>query len=369
MKQAKKPCRLTAMVLAVSCVVSVMAFGTGNQSVSAASQTDLIKNGSVVYVKNVRSGRYLDVAGATAKNGANVLQYSFHGKKNQQWKLVSTGDGTYKIASMLGTGKYVLDIASGSTGNGANLIIWNDTAKDNQRFSLQSATSNSTKILTKKTGYKKSIAVKNASKSNKANVLQWTYNASGNDQWVLEAVKAAPPASSAPVKPPTSSAPVSPPASSAPVNPPASSAPVVPPTSTDPIKPPSQIPPGSMSDLEKEVIYWVNIERAKEGLNALQGSDSLASVARLKSIDITVNNYFDHQSPTYGSPFDMMRQFGISYRAAGENLAQGYPTPKEVVAAWMDSPGHRRNIMYPTFTTIGVGYDATKHTWTQMFIG
>ena len=80
------------------------------------------------------------------------------------------------------------------------------------------------------------------------------------------------------------------------------------------------------------------------------------------------NNYFSHASPTYGSPFDMMRDQGVSYRSAGENIAKGQRTPQEVVQAWMNSEGHRRNILSSDYTHIGVGYDPNGHHWTQMFI-
>ena len=80
------------------------------------------------------------------------------------------------------------------------------------------------------------------------------------------------------------------------------------------------------------------------------------------------NNYFSHASPTYGSPFDMMRDQGVSYKSAGENIAKGQRTPQEVVQAWMNSEGHRRNILSNDYTHIGVGYDPNGHHWTQMFI-
>ena len=81
------------------------------------------------------------------------------------------------------------------------------------------------------------------------------------------------------------------------------------------------------------------------------------------------NQYFSHTSPTYGSPFDMMKRFGIAYRTAGENIAMGYQTPEAVVDGWMNSDGHRANILNASFTQIGVGYVADGHYWTQMFIG
>jgi len=89
-------------------------------------------------------------------------------------------------------------------------------------------------------------------------------------------------------------------------------------------------------------------------------------------MDMRDKNYFSHQSPTYGSPFSMMKNFGISYRTAGENIAAGQQTPQEVVTAWMNSPGHRANILNKSFTHIGVGYakgGSYGHYWTQMFIG
>ena len=78
--------------------------------------------------------------------------------------------------------------------------------------------------------------------------------------------------------------------------------------------------------------------------------------------------YFSHTSPTYGSPFDMMRSFGVSYRSAGENIAMGYSTPEAVVAAWMNSEGHRANILSANYTTLGVGYVEDGGYWTQWFI-
>lgn len=83
---------------------------------------------------------------------------------------------------------------------------------------------------------------------------------------------------------------------------------------------------------------------------------------------MAVNNYFSHTSPTYGSPFDMMKKFGISYTAAGENIAKGQRTPQEVVTAWMNSEGHRANILNKNYTHIGVGFEENGYIWTQQFI-
>ncbi|CAM5221248.1 putative YkwD family protein OS=Ureibacillus acetophenoni OX=614649 GN=SAMN05877842_11787 PE=4 SV=1 [Ureibacillus acetophenoni] len=125
----------------------------------------------------------------------------------------------------------------------------------------------------------------------------------------------------------------------------------------------------SISDFEKQVVDLTNAERAKAGLKPLEIHTQLMNVAQAKSDDMAKNNYFSHNSPTYGSPFDQMKSAGISYRAAGENIAKGQTTPAQVVQAWMDSPGHRANILNANFTHIGVGYVANGNIWTQQFIG
>jgi uncharacterized YkwD family protein/spore coat assembly protein SafA len=121
--------------------------------------------------------------------------------------------------------------------------------------------------------------------------------------------------------------------------------------------------------VEQQVLNIVNQERAKQGLKPLTMDWELQRVARTKSQDMKAKGYFSHQSPTYGSPFDMMKQFGISYRTAGENIAMGQRTPQEVMQSWMNSSGHRANILKADFTHIGVGYEASGNYWTQMFIG
>jgi uncharacterized protein YkwD len=81
------------------------------------------------------------------------------------------------------------------------------------------------------------------------------------------------------------------------------------------------------------------------------------------------NNYFSHTSPTFGSTFSLLKTHGISYRAAGENIAMGYTTPEAVMNGWMNSSGHRANILSANFTLIGVGYVASGNYWTQVFVG
>jgi uncharacterized YkwD family protein len=123
--------------------------------------------------------------------------------------------------------------------------------------------------------------------------------------------------------------------------------------------------------IEQEILQLVNKERAKNGLNPLQLSSKVSSVAREKSEDMRDGNYFGHQSPTYGSPTDMLKQFGVSYHMVGENIAAGQPTAKAVMDGWMASEGHRANILNPDFTHIGIGYTSGGSYgsyWTQMFI-
>lgn len=125
----------------------------------------------------------------------------------------------------------------------------------------------------------------------------------------------------------------------------------------------------AVSAFEKKVVELTNAEREKQGLAPLELNEKLSKVAKEKSNDMKKNNYFSHNSPTYGSPFDMMKQFGVEYRTAGENIAMGQKSPEEVVNAWMNSEGHRANIMNGNFTQIGVGHVGEGNYWTQMFIG
>jgi uncharacterized YkwD family protein len=144
------------------------------------------------------------------------------------------------------------------------------------------------------------------------------------------------------------------------------------------VKNPSLIYPGDVLNIpdvdfevkayEEEVIRLVNEIRAQNGLRALTYDWQLSRVARYKSDDMRRNGYFSHNSPTYGTPFQMIKSFGIGYKSAAENIAKGYSTPKAVVDGWMNSSGHRANILNPSFTHIGVGYVKDGNIWTQMFI-
>lgn len=125
----------------------------------------------------------------------------------------------------------------------------------------------------------------------------------------------------------------------------------------------------AVAGFEAQVVRLVNQIRQANGLSPLTANWELSRVARYKSQDMVDNRYFSHTSPTYGTPFQMIRAFGLSYRTAGENIAYGYSSPQAVVDTWMNSSGHRANILNSAYTQIGVGYVSSGHYWTQMFIG
>jgi uncharacterized YkwD family protein len=149
-------------------------------------------------------------------------------------------------------------------------------------------------------------------------------------------------------------------------------APTPKPPAQTPIPAPAPKPPAvpSLSADEQRMVDLVNAERAKQGLPALVADLDLSKVARVKSQDMIAKNYFSHQSPTYGSPFDMMKQFGITYTAAGENIACNQ-TVEKAHEALMNSAGHRANILSKDYTHIGIGIadgGPCGKMFTQMFI-
>lgn len=122
---------------------------------------------------------------------------------------------------------------------------------------------------------------------------------------------------------------------------------------------------------EQQILTLVNKERAVAGLSPLTMNGELSKVAKAKAADMRDKGYFSHTSPTYGSPFDMMKTFGIKYSTAGENIAKGYPGADAVMRGWMNSEGHKANILNVNFTQLGVGYvtdESGTGYWVQMFI-
>lgn len=128
-------------------------------------------------------------------------------------------------------------------------------------------------------------------------------------------------------------------------------------------------PQTGASAYAQALLSLVNETRAQYGLAALHLDAELCACAQLKAQDLHDARYFSHESARYGTAFDMMRSFGISYRTAGENIAMGYDAPGAVLAAWMQSAPHRANILQGSYTTLGVGYVADGGYWAQWFLG
>lgn len=127
----------------------------------------------------------------------------------------------------------------------------------------------------------------------------------------------------------------------------------------------------NMNSDEKEVFDLINKQRTNNGLAALKNDSEVQRVARIKAQDMVDNNYFSHTSPTYGSPFDMLKSFKISYKTAGENIA-GNSSNSNAVTAWMNSSGHKANILNSNFNYTGIGVVSSPKygkMYVQLFIG
>ncbi len=140
-------------------------------------------------------------------------------------------------------------------------------------------------------------------------------------------------------------------------------------------EPPPTQPPADGSGVEGQILNLVNAERAAAGCGALVLNGTLNAVADAHSEDMAANDFFDHTNLRGESPFDRISAAGYGYRTAGENIAVGYPDAQTVMDGWMNSPGHRRNILDCGYTELGVGYAEGGSTsgnyrplyWTQVF--
>jgi len=122
---------------------------------------------------------------------------------------------------------------------------------------------------------------------------------------------------------------------------------------------------------ENQIMALVNHERVKNGLLPLIMNEQLCSIARLKCQDMSDHGYCGHQSPIYGSPFDMLKRFGVDYSFAGENVAMGQKSPRSVMDGWMNSPSHKNAILNSNYKELGVGYLKSlngSNYWVQLFI-
>ncbi|GKX29991.1 hypothetical protein SH1V18_24710 [Vallitalea longa] len=126
----------------------------------------------------------------------------------------------------------------------------------------------------------------------------------------------------------------------------------------------------NISNEEQQLVKLINQSRQQNGLKPLVADNQLSEVARIKSKDMIDNNYFSHNSPTYGDPFKMLKDFGIQYLSAAENIA-GNKSVEEAHEALMNSPGHRKNILNPEFTHIGIGIQKGSkygYMFTELFM-
>lgn len=144
----------------------------------------------------------------------------------------------------------------------------------------------------------------------------------------------------------------------------------VPQGTTAPKTPAAKTNSSTLTASEQEMLKLLNDSRAQNKLSPLKVDMELTNVARIKAQDMIDNNYFSHNSPKYGNPFDMMKSFGVKYLQAGENIA-GNQSVQNAQNALMNSPGHRKNILSPNFTHIGLGIQKGGpygNMFSQMFI-
>jgi uncharacterized protein YkwD len=143
-------------------------------------------------------------------------------------------------------------------------------------------------------------------------------------------------------------------------------------TAPRPNPPAPSTAPAPSGGVTTQVVTLTNAERAKAGCGPLAVNATLTAVAQAHSQDMATNNYFDHNSQDGRTPFDRMTAAGYRYSTAAENIAAGQRTPQDVMTAWMNSPGHRANILNCALKQIGVGYATGSSSqygvyWTQDF--
>lgn len=130
--------------------------------------------------------------------------------------------------------------------------------------------------------------------------------------------------------------------------------------------------PGDLPRTAAEVVDLTNRERTRAGLRALSVDPALTTAAQTYSADMAARAFYSHTSPEGSQPWDRAAAAGSRMRAIGENIACGQRSPAEVVEGWMNSPGHRANILKPDFTHIGIGFAGGGPAgtyWTQLFGG
>lgn len=136
---------------------------------------------------------------------------------------------------------------------------------------------------------------------------------------------------------------------------------------TEPDPEPTQNPNASLSSFASQVVNLVNQERAKAGLSAVTVDSKVQQAAQVRAAEQARS--FSHTRPNGTSCFTALKEAGVNYRGAGENIAYGQTTPQAVMTAWMNSSGHRANILNAKYSKIGVGYTVINGVpyWAQMF--
>lgn len=181
--------------ICVTLLIVVLMVSTVYVPKSNAYREQYDVDGRVFYIKNMYSGKYLDVAGAVEGNGTNVQQYEFNGSDSQKWYANHVGDGIYRFVSFIGkvdNGStidlyYALDVSGGDDGNnGVNIQLWELNDTDAQKFGLDRTFNNAFILRTGPSGFDSAVTVNEASCNNSANVFQWEYNGTHNDEWLLE---------------------------------------------------------------------------------------------------------------------------------------------------------------------------------------
>lgn len=170
-----------SMLLVLSIILTLLASSATN--VSAVDE--FIDASDIYVIKNVCSGKYLDVDHAKTNNGTNVLQWQYQGGNNQEWKIVYVQGGLYKIVSCLNNNK-ALTVVNTTGNNGVNITISDYVGTVAQHFVLRRTSKTSYKIITNASGYNSAVTVQNASCDNGANVFQWHMNGSSNEEWFIE---------------------------------------------------------------------------------------------------------------------------------------------------------------------------------------
>ncbi|MDY5576489.1 MAG: RICIN domain-containing protein [Lachnospiraceae bacterium] len=165
---------------------NICIWGSMGTATSSVSYTETTVSDGTYYIRNVNSGKYLDVANGSAENGANVQQWSYNGCDAQKFQIKSDGNGYYYI--LTGASRYTkcVDIDSGASANGTNVLQWEYWGGDMQKYKIAKNSDGSISFMTKASGCKSALDIYNMSSDDGANANQWEYWGGSGQSWVLE---------------------------------------------------------------------------------------------------------------------------------------------------------------------------------------